>query len=200
MLTLAQNHLHPEKIKIIERSIGSSQHVFTKAHQFLNNIEPHQAKILENWFLLLTKHLPIHTDLIIYLRIDPKTAMTRLKQRNRYEERNIEITYIQLLNDLYDAWLYKNPGTKVITINANRTIEQIMDEINQKIPAQKVFYSKQPYKKLSIDKINKTKKTGKIFCIHVLICKKRTSKKNGVQIRSALPPFAPRRQQQRRKQ
>lgn len=133
MLTMLWNHLHSAKTKVIERSFGSTKKVFLKAHQINKTIRPAQARILEEWDALITSNLHTQVDLIIYLRIEPEIAMSRLKKRNRYEERNITINYIQMLNELYDQWLFNNPGSKFVTINADQSTEHMLKELNEKI-------------------------------------------------------------------
>lgn len=83
--TMMKSHLHPGRTKIMERSIESAYHVFQRAYQKSNGINPTQAKFLNEWYALLMTHLPVKVDLIIYLRVSPEKALERMRKRNRFE-------------------------------------------------------------------------------------------------------------------
>lgn len=137
MLKMTKSHLHHATTKIIERSLGSAQNVFLKAHQMQKTINHTQAAILEEWYSLLISNLAIRVDLIIYLRIDPETAMQRIKKRNRFEERDITIEYIKILDGFYNLWLLENPGVQVITLDASQSTDKILTELNKKLDAKR---------------------------------------------------------------
>ncbi len=44
-------------------------------------------------------------DLILYLRANPETLMSRIARRGRESEKGIGIDYIRRLNDAYDGWM-----------------------------------------------------------------------------------------------
>ena len=46
-------------------------------------------------------------DLVIYLQADPSVLMQRITRRDRPYERNMQVEYIELLNDAYNAY-YSN--------------------------------------------------------------------------------------------
>lgn len=41
----------------------------------------------------------------VYLRTDPEVAFERIKTRNRFEEKDVTLEYIQHLHELHDKWL-----------------------------------------------------------------------------------------------
>jgi len=42
---------------------------------------------------------------LVYLRTDPEIAYQRIKTRNRFEEKDVSLEYIQHLHELHDKWL-----------------------------------------------------------------------------------------------
>lgn len=136
MLTMAQNHLSPALLKIMERSIYSTRYIFLEAQRINNNIDEINWQILMNWFEFITLNFKMKTDAIIYLRTTPQTAYERMQKRNRPEEKNIKLEYIELLNQLYDDWLIGakfNWPCQILIINANQSTELIMKDLNEKI-------------------------------------------------------------------
>ena len=62
----------------------------------------------ENEYLKYEKYFNQHTqdieniDLLIYLRADVPTLLQRIKNRGRAIEDNLDVVYLEQLNDLYD--------------------------------------------------------------------------------------------------
>lgn len=133
MLMMVKNHLHPARNKIMERSVNCTKEVFLEAHKILNHIEPSQVKIIHEWYDLVSSHLHTKIDLIIYLKTNPEIAFERMMKRKRYEERNVKISYLEIVDDLYNRWIENIIGTRVITINGNENPEQIVNELNTKL-------------------------------------------------------------------
>jgi deoxyadenosine/deoxycytidine kinase len=96
------------QVRLQERSIYSSYHVFTeiaKNNLFLNEKE---RKILDKQFSIFTsgQMREITTpDLIIYVRASPRTCYERMKKRDREEERNVHFSQLEAVHDAYEAWL-----------------------------------------------------------------------------------------------
>jgi deoxyguanosine kinase len=58
-------------------------------------------------------------DLIVYLRADTDVLMQRIAQRDRPYERQMDVNYIDTLNNTYDARYAHSPGKNVLPINTN---------------------------------------------------------------------------------
>ena len=58
-------------------------------------------------------------ELIIYLKASTDTLISRIKQRNRNFEKNIDLEYLHQLNNAYNAWVRNEQELKIITINTN---------------------------------------------------------------------------------
>lgn len=53
----------------------------------------------------------LHLDGIIYLRSDPKVCQARLKTRNRPEEKEVPLEYLQSLHTRHEDWLHHRQTT-----------------------------------------------------------------------------------------
>ena len=58
-------------------------------------------------------------DLIVYLRADTEVLMHRIAQRDRPYERQMDVKYIDTLNQTYEAQYANAPSNTVLTINTN---------------------------------------------------------------------------------
>lgn len=59
-------------------------------------------------------------DLIVYLRADTRVLMQRIAQRDRPYERQMELGYIESLNQTYDARFADKSGQNILTIDSNQ--------------------------------------------------------------------------------
>lgn len=134
-LTLYTNHLKEttKPFKIMERSIYSSRDIFLTAARINNIIHPIHHEIIIKWLDFIEGNIKINVDLIIYLKCEPKESFNRIKERNRPEEKNIQLSYIELLNELYEQWIHENKQIEVITIDSNKNETEILTEYDQAI-------------------------------------------------------------------
>lgn len=138
LLTMLQNHTKEinERIKIMERSIFSARYCFIEAHVQKNNIDSIRFEILKQWYEFIMEKFQIQIDLVIYVRTTPLVLLQRIKKRNRPEEQNIEMDYLELLHEKHDDWLLKTkfPLTaKLIVLNGDNTREEILIELESKL-------------------------------------------------------------------
>ncbi len=55
-------------------------------------------------------------DVVIYLRVEPETAIKRISKRGRESERAVDINYMNRLHDSYERWAFDmRKKTKVLT-------------------------------------------------------------------------------------
>jgi len=59
-------------------------------------------------------------DLIVYLRADTRVLMQRIAQRDRPYERQIELAYIDTLNQTYDHRFANRAAQNILTIDTNQ--------------------------------------------------------------------------------
>lgn len=137
-LTLCNNHLKEsnKKYKVMERSIFSSKYCFLEAAKINGTIQPIHHNILQKWLEFTESNIKIDVDMIIYLKCNPEISLERIRKRNRPEEVNIQLSYVQLLNELHNNWLIKGKDDNqisVIIINANLNEDAIQSEYDRAI-------------------------------------------------------------------
>ena len=84
-------------------------------------------------------------DLIVYLKADPATLMSRIAKRGRDSEKSIGIDYIQRLNDAYDDWMTRAAEQcEVLTIDTAQVpiqgdtsaFRDLLDRLKNRYPPQ----------------------------------------------------------------
>lgn len=70
-------------------------------------------------------------DAIIYLKTPAAVCLQRIKERNRTEEKGINLEYLETLEKLHDAWLLNLKSPLVIVLDGERewTPKQFMETI-----------------------------------------------------------------------
>lgn len=143
-LTMTKNHLFksPNPIKILERSIFSTRYCFIEAHRTKNNIDNTSSLILDEWFKFIISNILPQLNLIIYIQTTPEISYERIHTRNRHEEKNITMEYVNLIHLLHENWLINRnfplPCT-LIVLNGNQSPIQMIEELNEKILKYKKF-------------------------------------------------------------
>ena len=84
-------------------------------------------------------------DLIVYLKADPATLMSRIAKRGRDSEKSIGIDYIQRLNNAYDDWMTRAAEQcEVLTIDTAKVpiqgdtpaFRDLLDRLKNRYPPQ----------------------------------------------------------------
>jgi deoxyadenosine/deoxycytidine kinase len=119
-----------KSIILMERSPFFIRNTFNKNDYNNNNINDDEYKVLNEMY---DKTDTIwKSNLYIYLRSSPLKCLERIKYRNRSNEINITLDYINNIHDLheetYKYGLENNLNIIVIDVN-NKTIHEIADEI-----------------------------------------------------------------------
>ncbi|XP_060866928.1 deoxynucleoside kinase-like [Metopolophium dirhodum] len=132
MLELHQTRpkLPGQNIKIMERSIYSARNIFVENLYKDNLMAAPEYSVLDAWYKWLIENVQIESDLIIYLRTDPEIAYQRIKTRNRSEEKNVSLEYIQHLHELHDKWLNVHitdvpKNIPVVIVDANQSMDLV---------------------------------------------------------------------------
>jgi deoxyadenosine/deoxycytidine kinase len=107
-----------------QQSIIQDRSVYEDAEIFARNLynqgdmsDRDWACYYELYETLVTLLKPPH--LVIYLQASVPTLRKRIIQRGRDYEQNIEDTYLEKLNTLYDNWIANFTLSPVLTINTN---------------------------------------------------------------------------------
>lgn len=100
-----QSELNP--LRILERSIYSGHYCFAMNGFKQNYMSPLEWEMYNQWFnfLIPTKcKAPLG---FIYLRVEPKTAFTRIKKRARAGEEAFEFKYLEQIHERHEAFLIR---------------------------------------------------------------------------------------------
>ncbi len=96
-----------------------SDYMFAKDKIFATlNLDENEMGLYHRLSSLLEKQLP-HPDYVIYLQADTKTLMQRIRQRDRYYERNIDEGYIEGLNQAYNSYFHNYTDSPLLIVNTN---------------------------------------------------------------------------------
>lgn len=133
-VTILGNHQKKtEGVKVMERSLFSSQHVFAQNLRNTNKMADMEFQVAKKCFDFMAgcPDLDVRADLIIYLRSSPEVSLGRTKQRGRGEEAGVPLPYLQQLHDLHDAWLLRGEHPRpahVVVVDADQDRESVQAE------------------------------------------------------------------------
>ncbi|XP_046362079.1 thymidine kinase 2, mitochondrial-like [Haliotis rufescens] len=140
-LTMMEHHENKEetpKVKMIERSIYSTRHCFIEnLHQggLMPDID---YNILGEWHDWLNQNSTTDINLIVYLRASPQNCFDRIHKRNRDEEKDVPIEYLNSLHKLHEDWLIEKKRGELpaplLVIDANLDLEDLQKKISQMEP------------------------------------------------------------------
>ena len=95
------------------------------------NMEERQYKTYLNLFRNMSHFMKKYT-LIIYLDLNPKLALERIRERNYDYERNISLNYLEKLHDAYEEFIQQiTKDIPVIRVNCHRfdSVEKMAKKI-----------------------------------------------------------------------
>ena len=96
---------NPHSIQVLERSVFSDRYCFAKNAYELGFMNALEWKLYQEWFAWLVDNYVAKPAGFIYLKTDPSICYERLKKRNRHEETDVSLQYLQQLHDKHEAWL-----------------------------------------------------------------------------------------------
>ena len=116
----------------------------------INEIE---WKLYNSWFKWLNDKFKVDPEGYIYIKTSPETCYDRIKKRNRTEESNIPLKYLQDLHNKHEKWLLEKKSTPVLILNGEEDFEN--DEIIFLKYLEKInsFYQSIQQKEKNIDQI-----------------------------------------------
>ena len=104
---------------IQDRTIYEDVEIFAKNLHQLGYLSDRDWNTYSNLFNNMVQFLK-KPDFIIYLRAQTDTLISRINNRNRKFEKEIDIEYLHTLNIAYDKWIYKNKSYKIIVIETDK--------------------------------------------------------------------------------
>lgn len=110
-------------------------YLFAKDRIFATlNLNEKELKLYDAIARMMEKEI-IKPDLVIYLQASTARLMEKIRQRNRAFERNINIDYIQALNELYNKFFFHYSDTSLLVINTDE-----LDFINNEDDYHSILY------------------------------------------------------------
>ena len=103
---------------IQDRTIYEDKEIFAKNLNDLRFMSDRDWETYKSLFNNMTMFIN-KPDLIIYLKASTDTLLSRIKNRDRDFEKNIDPEYIHSLNVYYDRWINKLDGKNTLIINTN---------------------------------------------------------------------------------
>lgn len=116
-----------DKPVISERSFETSVKVFMELAYQNRYIKCSEKFLLEEWYEVLKSKFHIEPTHFIYLRVPAEVCFQRMKKREREEENEVVLEYLQKIESLTDDWLLRKKNVSVI--DGNRTQEEIKSEV-----------------------------------------------------------------------
>lgn len=101
---------NPFSIQILERSVYSDRYCFAKNCFEMGLMSELEWKLYQEWFSWLIDNYTTKPAGFIYLQTEPSICYDRIKKRNRYEEANVSLDYLQKLHAKHEQWLIKKEG------------------------------------------------------------------------------------------
>lgn len=101
-----------------DRTIYEHFHVFATSHFDQGLMSADEFRTLEDHFRSLTRVVP-GPDLMIYLRAGIPTLVDRIRGRNRSIESNVQVEYLQGLEDRYERWMAGYDASDVLIIDTD---------------------------------------------------------------------------------
>jgi deoxyadenosine/deoxycytidine kinase len=111
-----------DKIIIIERSIYTSRHCFAKNCYESGLMSEMEWTIYVKWFDEMTKLIKEHAnEEYIFIDLEPSKCVQRIKHRNRTEEKEIPLEYLEKIHNMHTNWLKEE---KVLYIDGTLEVDE----------------------------------------------------------------------------
>lgn len=110
--------LQSQEVSVQDRTIYEHFHVFATSHMDQGLLEAEEFRSLEDHFRSLTRVVP-GPDLMIYLRASIPTLVDRIRGRDRSIEANVQVGYLQGLEDRYERWMASYDASDVLVIDTD---------------------------------------------------------------------------------
>lgn len=125
-------HNSSEIITVRERCLDSVRACFIESMKIRGILEQAEFDVFVKWFDFLksTNNDLFDINVVIYIRTPYEVAYERVKSRQRNEEREIDGTYLKLLDHLYENWIASLDKSTITLITIDGTLgkEEIKKE------------------------------------------------------------------------
>ena len=103
---------------IQDRTIYEDVEIFAKNLYSIGYMSKRDWETYKNLFDNMVRFLK-EPDVIIYLKASTDTLISRIENRNRDFEKNIDAEYLHQLNNSYNAWSKKEDKLNILTIETD---------------------------------------------------------------------------------
>lgn len=142
--------INTRPLQILERSVFSDRYCFARNSFDLGYMSSLEWQLYQEWFSWLVDSYTTKPDAFIYLRTDPTVCYERLVKRNRSEEKNVPLDYIQLLHKKHEDWLLHKKdvapylqNVPVLVLECNNDFEHSIAEQHKHIKSIVQFIEKE---------------------------------------------------------
>ncbi len=113
-------------IIITERSIETDRNVFAKMLYEDGLLSSIEWETYNYWFNTFKEVSMV--DLIVYIKTSPAQCLERINIRNRVEESNIKLEYLEKCNKYHNDWLNES-NNKILIIDGHNTVDMIRNKV-----------------------------------------------------------------------
>lgn len=143
LLETLKNPNISSKYIFLDRSIETDLNVFSCMYIDNKTYSALEYSMFKKFYQIYQNYLkPPNKQFYIYLKCSPEKSLERIKKRNRPEEANITLEYLQIIADYHNKWLDNKdkPNNDVIIFDCENDfktnpeiIKQMIDAIKMKI-------------------------------------------------------------------
>jgi len=137
---------NPYAVQFLERSVFSDRYCFAKNAHEQGHMNMLEWKLYTEWFSWLVEGYVPKPTAFIYLQVDPKVCFKRLQKRDRAEEANVSLEYLEQLHVKHEQWLLKKEGiadylydVPVLTLAAGGEFESERDVLEKHVAQIEIF-------------------------------------------------------------
>ena len=119
-----QKSMESYSLSICERTVETDRNCFAQQLFEDGKISILEWKLYDEWFLWLTTDKRYKNPLgTIYLRVDPKICLQRINKRDRSEESNIPLEYLNSIHQKHEDWLLDSRKNNILVLDGNLEFE-----------------------------------------------------------------------------
>ena len=125
---------------IQDRTIYEDVEIFAKNLHDIGSMSDRDWNTYKNLFKNMVQFLR-KPDIIVYLQASTDTLISRIENRNREFEKNIDTEYLYRLNNYYNSWAKNEKDLKILIVNTDKfnifkdeaKLNEIFDLIERRI-------------------------------------------------------------------
>jgi deoxyadenosine/deoxycytidine kinase len=101
---------NPNTIIVCERSHLTDLMVFAQSLLELEDLQTIEMTVYKQWHEMIRDLFKLNISGFVYLKASPETCMKRIIERSRSGESTIDMSYLNLLHEKHEDWLYTKNG------------------------------------------------------------------------------------------